>query len=61
MIPADGDHPALTELRGFTTLQQLVRWAFAQKTNVCDVILQDEYSHDVVIPLGERWLVADVT
>jgi hypothetical protein len=61
MIPTDGEHPALAELTGFTTLQQLVRWAFSRRADVADVVVQDEYSHDVVVPLGDRWLVADVT
>jgi hypothetical protein len=62
VLPTDGtDDPALPELRTFTTLQQLVRWAFARRTDVTEVIVQDEYSHDVVLPLGDRWLVADCT
>jgi hypothetical protein len=61
MLPTDGDHPALAELTAFSTLQQLVRWAFARGTDVADVVVQDEYSHDVVVPLGDRWLVADCT
>src|SRR5688572_29632304 len=42
----------LAEVRSFTTLQQLVRWAFARRTDVAAVVVQDEYSHDVVLPLG---------
>jgi hypothetical protein len=61
MIPTNGEHPALHELRDFTTLQQLLRWAFARRANVSEVVIQDEYSHDVVIPLDDRWLVVDCT
>ena len=53
MIPADGDHPALEELRHFSSLHQLLQWAFARRLDVAD---------DVVLPLpGGRSLVADCT
>lgn len=62
MIPVDGEHPSLAELRAFSSLHQLLQWAFARKLDVADVVVQDEYSHDVVLPLpGGRWLVADCT
>ena len=46
------------------TLQQVVRWGFAQQPprDVAEVVIQDEFSHDVVIPWGERlYLAFDTT
>jgi hypothetical protein len=60
-VNVDGDDPALNELRGLTTLQQLVPWSFARRADVAEISAQDEYRHDVVLPLGSRWLVADCT
>jgi hypothetical protein len=40
----------------------LVGWAFSRQADVAEVVVQDEFSHDVLIPLGgDRWLVADCT
>ncbi len=62
MIPADGDDASLAELRAFSSLHALLQWAFARRLDVAEVVVQDEYSHDVVLPLpGGRWLVADCT
>jgi len=51
------------EVARFGTLEQVVRWAFAQTppSDVADVVVQDEYSHDVVIPWRRWWLVFDTT
>ncbi len=40
------------EVLALRSLQELVRWAFAQQPprDVSDVVVQDEFSHDVVIP-----------
>lgn len=40
------------EVMGLGSLQEVVRWGFAQKPprDVAEVIVQDEFSHDVVIP-----------
>ena len=46
------------------TLEDVVRWGLQSKPlqMVCDVIIQDEYTHDVIIghPSGV-WLVYDAT
>jgi len=45
-------------------LEELVRWGFAQRPPcaVDEVVVQDEYSHDVVLTWrGGRYLVFDTT
>ena len=52
---------ALRELR---TLSGVLGWLLAQEPprTVSDVVTQDEYTHDVVVPWGERLvLVFDTT
>jgi hypothetical protein len=62
------EHPerqALLEaLKPMRMLEELVRWGFAQSPplNIQDVIVQDEYSHDVVMRWRSgRYLVFDTT
>lgn len=47
------------------TLEDVVRWGLAQSPAllVCDVVVQDEYTHDVVVPWtdGKSFLVYDAT
>ena len=46
------------------TLEDVVRWGVAQSPPVlvADVVVQDEYTHDVVVPYpGVGWLVYDTT
>ena len=46
------------------TLEDVVRWGLALQPPVLisDVLVQDEYTHDVVLPIGaERVLVYDTT
>jgi hypothetical protein len=51
------------EVRPLRSLEQVVRWAFsrAPPSEVADVVVQDEYSHDVVIPWRGVHLVFDTT
>jgi hypothetical protein len=46
-----------------TTLELALDWARALSPprGVESVLTQDEYTHDVVIPTGTRWLVYDTT
>jgi hypothetical protein len=46
-----------------TTLEQALDWArtLTPPRGVESVLTQDEYTHDVVIPTGTRWLVYDTT
>ncbi len=40
------------EVLGLGTLHDVVRWAFSQRPpcDVAEVVVQDEYTHDVVVP-----------
>ncbi|RYZ42727.1 MAG: hypothetical protein EOO71_06710 [Myxococcaceae bacterium] len=52
------------ELAPLTLLQDVVRWGFARAPprDVSAVVVQDEFTHDVVVPWeGERYLVFDTT
>jgi len=46
-----------------TTLALALDWArtLTPPRGVESVLTQDEYTHDVVIPAGTRWLVYDTT
>jgi hypothetical protein len=58
-------HAALArELAPLTTLQDVVRWGFARTPprDVAAVVVQDEFTHDVVLPWdGRGFLVFDTT
>ena len=46
------------------TLDQVVRWGLAATPErmVCNVVVQDEFTHDVVVPWSnEHYLVYDTT
>ncbi|WP_224366370.1 hypothetical protein [Hyalangium versicolor] len=51
------------ELAPLTILQDVIRWGFAQTppSDVADVVIQDEFTHDVVLPWREVFLVFDTT
>ncbi|MGE5144742.1 MAG: hypothetical protein ACM3OA_15015 [Acidobacteriota bacterium] len=46
-----------------TTLEQAIEWAraVAPPRSVESVLTQDEYTHDVLIPYGNRYLVYDTS
>lgn len=48
---------------GHTTLERALDWGrtHAPTLSVESVLTQDEYTHDVVIPYGNRYLVYDTT
>ena len=50
-------------LPSFSNLQDVVHWAFAlvPPSDVADVVVQDEFTHDVVVPWRSVWLVFDTT
>ncbi|HZS41836.1 MAG TPA: hypothetical protein VFF06_33635 [Polyangia bacterium] len=58
---------ALAELERVTarhaSLEQVARWGAAHVPPlvIADVITQDEYTHDVVLPFRALWLVYDTT
>ena len=45
------------------TLADLLAWAARQvpRVEVAEIVTQDEYTHDVVLPFGERYLSFDTT
>ena len=47
----------------FGSLQEVLRWGFAQSPAcaVAEVVVQDEFTHDVVIEWAGRYLVFDTT
>jgi len=51
------------EVGGQATLSEVVRWSARRGATLLDVIVQDEYTHDVVLELagGARFLVYDTT
>lgn len=51
-LPADAQALLDAEVLKLSMLQEVVRWAFSltPPSNVCDVVVQDEFTHDVVIP-----------
>ena len=51
------------EIRPLRSLEQVVRWAFSRSppSEVADVVVQDEFTHDVVIPWREVHFAFDTT
>jgi hypothetical protein len=57
-------HPILAEVEPLETLAGVLRWAFAQKppAEVVDAVVQDEFTHDVVVhAAADVFLVFDTT
>jgi hypothetical protein len=51
-------------LEALVTLAEVVRFGLAQTPArlIAEVVVQDEFTHDVVLPLSDaRWLVFDTT
>jgi hypothetical protein len=49
---------------GLQILADVVAWAARQKGQISEVVVQDEFTHDVVVALPgppPRWLVFDTT
>ena len=52
------------EIEGHVTLERVVRWGLARSPQrwVEDVVVQDEFTHDVILPIREGLvLVYDAT
>jgi hypothetical protein len=62
---AQVDVAALAEIEAAVaqqrSLQDVVRDTFARGQTICEVIVQDEFTHDVVVPWRELYLVYDTT
>lgn len=48
--------PILDELRNFATLNGVIPWAMARspRAEFVDVIVQDEFHHDVIVRVSDR-------
>ena len=48
---------------GYATLADLLDWAARQvpRVAVAEIVTQDEYTHDVVLPFAEYYLSFDTT
>jgi hypothetical protein len=62
--PVQRSNPALaTEIANFRTLEHILDWmkqnghAFAD----LDMVTQDEFCHDLLMPIGSDWLVFGMT
>jgi hypothetical protein len=56
--------PILGEIQGLETLGQVIRWAQDRtpRAEFVNVVVQDEYTHDVVVCVGEHlYAVFDTT
>ncbi|MFP2959657.1 hypothetical protein ACLEPN_17905 [Myxococcus sp. 1LA] len=63
-LTADARGALEKELAPLTLLQDVVRWGFASTPprDVTEVIVQDEFTHDVVMPWDQgSYLVFDTT
>jgi hypothetical protein len=62
-LPPERLAELMAELAGLTILQDVIRWGFSQTppSDVADVVIQDEFTHDVVLPWREVFLVFDTT
>ncbi|MEO8548903.1 MAG: hypothetical protein ABI678_02995 [Kofleriaceae bacterium] len=43
------------------TLEQVLAWTFAQRGELVEVVVQDEYSHDVIVHARAGDVVFDTT
>jgi hypothetical protein len=62
-LPEDTRRTIDREIVPLRSLEQVVRWAFSRTppSEVAEVVVQDEYTHDVVIPWRGVHLVFDTT
>jgi hypothetical protein len=63
-LDADEARRLLRELEPLGSLHALIQWGLRRDPSliVADVVIQDEYTHDVVMPYREcRFLVFDTT
>jgi hypothetical protein len=56
--------PLARRLAGLGTLERVIAWAAAQEPprRIGDIVTQDEFTHDVLVPIDPPlWLAFDVT
>lgn len=60
--PSERDDLAAS-VAGLTSLERVLHWARAltPPSGVEEIITQDEFTHDVVVPVAGRYLVFDTT
>ena len=51
------------EVSGLRILAEVVAWAAARspRARIADVVVQDEFTHDVIVEAPPEWLVFDAT
>ena len=57
-------HPDLADrIAGFRTLEHVLDWLKAEghPLGTLDMVTQDEYCHDLLVPVGPEWLVFGMT
>jgi hypothetical protein len=42
-------------------MEDVLAWTFANQAELVEVIVQDEYTHDVIVRAPDGWLVFDTT
>jgi hypothetical protein len=45
----------------FQTMEEVIRWVLLSKHTIEEIVVQDEYTHDVVVRAGDAFLVFDTT
>jgi hypothetical protein len=45
----------------FDSLEDVIRWGFAHDHEIVEVIVQDEFTHDVVMRTGDTFHIFDTT
>ena len=50
------DEQVFADVQGLATLQQVLRWSLARKPRAefLDVVVQDEFHHDVIVRVAEN-------
>jgi hypothetical protein len=59
-----GHRPDLADrVAGFRTLEHVLDWLKADGLPLgsLDLVMQDEYSHDLLVPVGPDWLAFGMT
>lgn len=57
-------HPSLADrISAFTSLEHILNWLSAENYPIgsLDMITQDEFCHDLLLPIGNDWLVFGMT
>lgn len=59
----DADLLTLLEkrLEAHESLEDVLRFARAQETEIADIVVQDEFTYDVLVSYGTLWLAYDTT